>query len=635
MASGDFQNSFALFDADGRLVDWDRGFELEFRYAAPFLKPGIFYAEILRAAIDTADAKKFLHDNFRTSDFEALIQNRAANLGQEMTREYRTPGGRVVRVDQLPTERGGIRRLARDITDERTAEEALARAHQQLDAADSDSDGALVEIRRNPDGSYVFPPISEALRRMLDFPLEVAGLDAMMVHTRMRLPPDDDARLGALLENSAQTLEICTLEYTVHDAHDTLRWIRQSMIPRREPDGTIIFTGYMRDVTREKRAEDRVELLQAIVVRSTEAIVVFEAAAEDPAAVTILYVNAEFEALFGETAESLIGQPFDILRPKDINGDGATLIAEAMLRDDGVPIEYQTGGASGMPFWVEARVEKVQSLPDGRSRWVVISRDVSERHRAQAELVRAKEEAEAGSRAKTNFLANMSHELRTPLNAIIGFTDLIANEVGRTGWISSYTEYLSDVSNSGSHLLELINTILDLTKIESGSLSLNIAPVALPELVQASLKLISGMAHDGQITLSTRIPADCPEIPGDFLKLKQVLLNILSNAVKFTPAGGTITTDVTFEGDLAVIRVADTGCGIPQSDLSRVMQPFVQADNSLSRKFGGSGLGLAIAEQYCKLHGGSLTIDSVEGQGTTAWIALPRASIHNTQDSVR
>jgi len=264
---------------------------------------------------------------------------------------------------------------------------------------------------------------------------------------------------------------------------------------------------------------------------------------------------------------------------------------------------------------------------------VVISRDVSERRRVQDELLRAKEEAEAGSRAKTNFLANMSHELRTPLNAIIGFSDLVANGVAQTGWIPAYTDYLGDVSASGHHLLELINTILDLSKIEAGSLALNIEPLDLRELVRASLGLISGLARDGKITLAREIPEDCPDIPGDFLKLKQVLLNILSNAVKFTPTGGTITVGVAFTDDLAIITVADTGCGIAEADLSRVMQPFVQADNSLSRRFGGSGLGLPIAQEFCVLHGGNLEIDSVEGQGTIVRVTLPRQQVHTTQDS--
>lgn len=623
MASGDYPYSFALFDAKGRLVDWDEGFEQEFRYAAAILRPGLTYAEILRAAVDTPEVREFLETNFNNPDPQAVVQTRLAEFGKNWGHEYRQVGGRLILVDEQTTANGGICRFSRDITEEREAEDALAKARWQLDAAESDAQGVFVEIRRNPDGSYVFPPISDGIRRLLNFPPESVGFDPMMVHTRMRASADDDARIGAVLEQSAQTLEICTFEYSVRDGNDALRWVRQSMIPRREADGTVIFSGVMRDVTREKEAEDQVALLQSVVVRSSDAMGIFETSA-DGAETKIVYVNDTFVRFFGGSAETLVGQPIDILNHNDINGDGRALIMGALERDDGVPVEYETGGRGGRIFWVEARVETVQKFEDGRTLWIIISRDVSERHRAQAELMRAKDEAEAGSRAKTNFLANMSHELRTPLNAIIGFSELIAHGVARTGWTPGYAEYLGDVSASGRHLLELINSILDLTKIETGSLDLNLAPIALQDLVQESLSLVSGMARDGNIVLSAQIPADCPEIPGDFLKLKQVLLNVLSNAVKFTPPGGRISVSVSFDDDFATITVADTGCGISKADLVRVLHPFVQAENSLSRRHQGSGLGLSIAQEFCNLHNGSLTIDSVESQGTTVRIALPR-----------
>jgi len=623
MASGDYPYSFALFDAKGRLVDWDEGFEQEFRYAAAILRPGLTYAEILRAAVDTPEVREFLETNFNNPDPQAVVQTRLAEFGKNWGHEYRQVGGRLILVDEQTTANGGICRFSRDITEEREAEDALAKARWQLDAAESDAQGVFVEIRRNPDGSYVFPPISDGIRRLLNFPPESVGFDPMMVHTRMRASADDDARIGAVLEQSAQTLEICTFEYSVRDGNDALRWVRQSMIPRREADGTVIFSGVMRDVTREKEAEDQVALLQSVVVRSSDAMGIFETSA-DGAETKIVYVNDTFVRFFGGSAETLVGQPIDILNHNDINGDGRALIMGALERDDGVPVEYETGGRGGRIFWVEARVETVQKFEDGRTLWIIISRDVSERHRAQAELMRAKDEAEAGSRAKTNFLANMSHELRTPLNAIIGFSELIAHGVARTGWTPGYAEYLGDVSASGRHLLELINSILDLTKIETGSLDLNLAPIALQDLVQESLSLVSGMARDGNIVLSAQIPADCPEIPGDFLKLKQVLLNVLSNAVKFTPPGGRISVSVSFDDDFATITVVDTGCGISKADLMRVLHPFVQAENSLSRRHQGSGLGLSIAQEFCNLHNGSLTIDSVESQGTTVRIALPR-----------
>jgi signal transduction histidine kinase len=296
----------------------------------------------------------------------------------------------------------------------------------------------------------------------------------------------------------------------------------------------------------------------------------------------------------------------------------------ALLRNDGQPIEFETRGKDGRIFWVEMRISTIQRFDNGGFRWTVISRDISERRNTQMELLRAKEAAEAGNRAKSNFLANMSHELRTPLNAIIGFTELIEQGVERTGWTPSYGEYLVDVSESGRHLLELINTILDLSKIEAGSLHLNIASTNVCELVNSSLTLVSSLARGGDITLTTDLPADCPEIPGDFIKLKQVLLNILSNAIKFTPARGEIKTQVTFDDDNAAISISDTGVGIAAADLERVTLPFFQVETTLSRKFAGSGLGLSIARELVNLHGGTLEIDSTEGQGTTVRMVLPR-----------
>lgn len=239
------------------------------------------------------------------------------------------------------------------------------------------------------------------------------------------------------------------------------------------------------------------------------------------------------------------------------------------------------------------------------------------------DLVVAVKAAEAANQAKSKFLNNMSHELRTPLNAIIGFTDLVTQGVGRTGWLSSYEEYLAEVSDSGKHLLDLVNTMLDLAKIESGHLELDLAPVNLCRLVEASIAMLSGLAHDGGISVTTQIPPEFPDVQGDSLKLKQVLLNILANAIKFTNSGGKIRVETSFNGTRAEITVTDSGCGIAARDIARVMQPFIQADNAMSRKFGGTGLGLSIARELCVLHGGTLELTSVVGQGTTVVISLP------------
>jgi PAS domain S-box-containing protein len=622
--SGRFPDSFALFDADHRLVDWNEGFVQEYQRIGLTLTRGLSYAEMLRAAQARLTPEELSAGHADFDDIERELQDRLAGFGEERTSEYRTPAGRIVRIDEQRSLSGGVLRSARDVTDERETGTALLRVRAQRDAEESDLSIAQVELRRYPNGTYDIPAIPESVRRLLEFSPEMVGKDPMIIYTRM-IGGDEPLNFRDELEGAAKTLAICTFEYRVLDGRDRVRWIRQSMMPHPEPDGSVLFTGAMRDITREKEAEDQVELLRSVVVRSSDSIAIFETVVAREPPTTILYVNDRFTELFGGSADDLVGKPIEVMGANDINEQGKVLMSAAVLRDDGEPFEYETGGKGGRVFWVEVRVKTVQKLSDGAFRWVVISRDVSERHNVHAELQRAKEQAEASNRAKDDFLANMSHELRTPLNAIIGFTELIEHGVAQTGWTDSYAEYLADVSGSGRHLLDLINTILDLSKIEAGQLQLDLEPVDLCELTRTSLALVSGMAHDGQITVSTDVPSECPEVRGDFLKLKQVLLNIFSNAIKFTPPEGKIFVRVSFNATQAVIVVSDTGCGIPAQDLKRVTLPFVQVANSLSRKYGGSGLGLSIARQLCNLHGGRLTIRSVEGKGTTVRISLPLA----------
>jgi PAS domain S-box-containing protein len=623
--SGEFPSSFALFDADHRLVEWNEGFAREYRHAGLTLMRGLTYREMLEAVASKLTTEQLFAGHADVRDPRQEIVDRLAGFGQERTAEYKNADGRIVRIEERQSHSGGILRYAYDVTDERDAGSALLRAsRERLDAGSSDLSIAQVEMRRSPEGIYDIPPIPESVRRLLEFTPDMVGRDPMIVYTRM-IGGAEPLNFRAQLEQSVKDLSICSFEYRVRDGRDRVRWIRQSMMPHPQPNGSVLFTGAMRDITREREAEDQVELLRSVVVRSTDSIAVFETHPGPPARTTFLYVNDRFIELFGSSPGALIGQPIDTMAANDINGLGKQLMNEALARDDGEPVEYETGGRDGRVFWLEMRVKTVQKLENGSSRWVVIGRDITERRHVQDELRRAKEQAEASNRAKGDFLANMSHELRTPLNAIIGFTELIEHGVAQTGWTDAYREYLADVSGSGRHLLDLINTILDLSKIEAGQLELDLEPVDLCELTRTSLALVAGMAHDGQLAVAIQIPETCPQVRGDFLKLKQVLLNVFSNAIKFTPAGGKITVRVSFTERRAAVTVSDTGVGIPALELKRVTLPFVQVANSLSRKYGGSGLGLSIARQLCTLHGGKLTIRSVEGKGTAVRIVLPLA----------
>jgi len=255
-------------------------------------------------------------------------------------------------------------------------------------------------------------------------------------------------------------------------------------------------------------------------------------------------------------------------------------------------------------------------------------RQLQEEARAAYEALRiAKEEAEGASRAKSDFLANMSHELRTPLNAIIGFSQVMMSEI-RGPLDERYRGYAKDICESGIHLLEIINDILDLSKAEAGKLELADGPVDLHRVIDESCRLIRPRAERAQQTLIMSLPADLPNLRADQRKLKQIVLNLLSNAVKFTPEGGQIDVAAAYDDQVGVtIMVRDNGIGIARDNIPRVLEPFFQVDGAWQRAHQGSGLGLPLVATMMELHGGAMAIDSDLGKGTTVVLTFPKARV--------
>ena len=238
--------------------------------------------------------------------------------------------------------------------------------------------------------------------------------------------------------------------------------------------------------------------------------------------------------------------------------------------------------------------------------------------------------AEIANKSKSEFLANMSHELRTPLNAIIGFSEMTAKGIFGPVGNPKYIEYANDIHNSGKHLLELINDILDLSKVEAGKLELYKQIVDVTEVLNDSMTLVKERVKEGGLSLETHIAECLPTIYADPIKAKQAFINLLSNAVKFTGPGGTISVHAVVEpnGDLA-IRIADTGAGIAPEDIPKVMEPFGQAENSLTRRHHGTGLGLSLSKALIELHEGTVVLESELGVGTTVTIRFPAECVRD------
>ncbi len=234
----------------------------------------------------------------------------------------------------------------------------------------------------------------------------------------------------------------------------------------------------------------------------------------------------------------------------------------------------------------------------------------------------AKIRAEAANHAKSEFLANMSHELRTPLNAINGFSEIMASEMFGPLGHARYKEYSNDILGSGQHLLSLINDILDMSKIEAGKMTLRFEPVLIEEVVEDTLRLMRQKAEKVGLKIRVRLP-QLPEISADFRALKQILLNIMTNAIKFTPAGGSITISAAVTDNFVHLSVTDTGIGIAEKDMERLAKPFEQIENQFSKTKEGTGLGLALTRSLIEMHNGRFEVSSVLGQGTTVNVVLP------------
>jgi cell cycle sensor histidine kinase DivJ len=343
-----------------------------------------------------------------------------------------------------------------------------------------------------------------------------------------------------------------------------------------------------------------------------------------PAAYTIL----------GRTPEDLIGlAPSALVHPDDLRAMQAAFM-EAAYFARAASAEVRMRRRDGSYVWAEIRCRPAAPVHNEATDIVAVTRDISERKAQERQLIEARDLAESASRAKTSFLANMSHELRTPLNAIIGFSEVMSHEMFGPVGSPKYLEYSKLIHESGGHLLELINGVLDMSKIEAGKFELFEEVFDFDEVAAAAVRFVKLQAERAGVALKLSVAASAGTIFADKRAVKQILINLLTNGVKFTPRGGDVRVVAARDQRGIELSVSDSGVGISARDLERLGKPFEQVENEQVRSKEGTGLGLALVKALAAMHGGEAAIESVLGEGTTVRVRLPFAAIDEKGERV-
>jgi PAS domain S-box-containing protein len=450
-------------------------------------------------------------------------------------------------------------------------------------------------------------------------------------HFSVFYPEEDKAR-----GKPAWELEVAEAEGRFEDEgwrvrrDGSLFWANVIITALRNEQGTLVgFAKVTRDLTERRRTEETLresELRFRLIVQSVRDYGIFML---DPAGYVASW-NEGAERIHGYTAQEIVGRHFSVFYgPEDLAAGKPTWELE-VAKTEG---RFEDPGGwrvrkDGSLFWGNVVITALRDETGAFFGFAKVTRDLTERKAAQERAVddaRRIAEIEASSRAKSEFLASMSHELRTPLNAIGGYAELI--EMGLGGSVTGQQrEYLARIRSSQQHLLRIINDLLNYSRIEAGQVAYESVPVAMDAVIDTVVAMVLPQATSKHVTLEKGAAGDGVQALGDRVKIEQSLLNLVSNAVKFTPAEGRVRVSCEVDGDFVYVRVADTGPGIPPEKVAEIFEPFVQLGRSLSSGHEGVGLGLAISRDLARAMGGDVTVASTFGHGATFTLALPRVN---------
>jgi len=525
--------------------------------------------------------------------------------------------------------------VTRDVTDQIAAEDALETARQRLRTIIENA--PLIIWSVDPNGIVTMSE-GKALSLIGLEPGEIVGANVFDLYA-------DNAQaiwgIRSALKGDSVTATVPMGEFTFDS------WFIPMTVAANEKVGAI---GVSLNVTERQKAEDVLrqiaeglssstgeEFYRSLIVSVAEAVgaaavfvgLIDEGGTSVTTLAAYLYgaiVENHSYDIAGTPSESVIGNELCLYK-KDLQTmfpDDADLAKKGIEAYVGVPLFDSNGDSLGLlSVMFNSEIEDASAVEALLPVYAARAAAEIERQRSEASMIRAKEEAEFADRAKSEFLANMSHELRTPLNAIIGFSEMM-----RSGYAGSLEDqqigYATDITNSGEHLLQIINDILDLSKIEAGEQTMNEEPVEISNSVSSAFRIVQDRARAAKLDLRVDIQSGLPALLADDRMVKQILINLLSNAVKFTPAKGHVTV-VAQQNDKGsvMIDVVDDGIGMAPEDIPVALSPFGQVESAFEGQYPGTGLGLPLVKSLAEMHGASLGITSEPGKGTRVRITFP------------
>lgn len=467
------------------------------------------------------------------------------------------------------------------------------------------------------------PTISPTLARMLDLPGDVEELPDTTLYALLH--PDDVDHVRTTLTSLGDDPKPFSLAMRLKQQDGSYRHFVSHGFPELDDDNEVrCVVGIMDDVTEgfhtELALKRTAEQYQLIAEHAYDMF-----ARHTPDGV-LTFVSPAVRKVMGAEPEDVVGLNIIEMMHRDDQTEARKKLEALNTGADSVRISFRLPNLKGEFIWLESTVHPILVERTGQMvEAIAITRDISERKEYEQRLLDAREKAETANRTKSTFLANMSHELRTPLNAVIGFSEILKRQMYGPLGDEVYDEYANLIHESGTHLLDLINDILDMSKVEAGKMEIEPEPIDMVEIVETCMRFVEAKseAKNQRVQLNVLTPDLGNSAYADIRATKQILINLLSNAVKFTGEGGSISVDVQSLPNGLEVSVCDNGVGIDPTDIPRLLRPFEQIADKSSQAEEGSGLGLALTKSFAELQGGTFFLESEKGKGTKAIVTLP------------